>query len=103
MLSLQEMAAIMNYPSWYDFTDPNNECKIPVAQAIAQGVPVNFGKYIAQQARKALDSELNLIDDESVVLSFQHHSKHKMSIFTYDELMNLKELDLTSKTIDLIS
>lgn len=47
----------MNYPDWYDFTDSNNECKIPVIQAIAQGVPANFGKYAAMQVMLAFEGK----------------------------------------------
>lgn len=99
MLSLQEMAAIMNYPSWYDFSDVHHECKIPVAQAIAQGVPANFGKYVAQQARKALEGKLQLIDEDDACVSFQHHSKHMRSSFTYDEFCALGSLELKDSPI----
>lgn len=101
MLNMKEMARIMNYPDWYDFTDPKNECKIPVSQAMAQGVPVNFGKYAATQARLALENKLSLIDDKDAILSFQHHSRHKMSTFTLDEVNALKELDLKKECIAL--
>ena len=101
MLSLKEMAAIMNYPSWYDFTDPEKKCKIPVAQAIAQGVPANFGKYIAQQARKALEGKLEVIDASDAVMSFQHHSQHKMSLFTLDEVNSMTELALKHDAMKL--
>ena len=92
MLNLLEMKRIMNYPDWYDFTDPNNECKIPVSQAMAQGVPVNFGKYIASQARKALEKKLNVLDSPSTVVVFQNHSSHTRSLFTSDEFKAMSEL-----------
>lgn len=94
LLNLVEMGRIMNYPDWYDFTDEKHECKIPVTQAIAQGVPANFGKYAATQARLALESKLDVIDDEDIIMTFQHHSQHKMSVFTLDEVNSMNELAL---------
>lgn len=58
----------MNYPDWYDFGDPANECKIPVVQAIAQGVPANFGKYAATQVRLAFEKKQALADDGADVV-----------------------------------
>lgn len=76
-LNLRETARIMNYPDWYDFSDPKKECKIPVMQAIAQGVPANFGKYVASQARLGLEGKLKTLDDsDSVDIVFQNHSRH---------------------------
>ena len=95
-LNLLELKRIMNYPDWYDFTDPEKKCKIPTTQAIAQGVPVNFGKYAAMQARNALEGKLNTISDDGVVLSFQHHSKHKISTFTLDEVNSISSLETKS-------
>lgn len=93
-LNMKETARIMNYPDWYDFSDAKGECSIPVSQAMAQGVPVNFGRYAAAQARLALENKLSIINDNNVVLSFQQHSKHKMSTFTIDEVNAMKELDI---------
>ena len=90
------MGRIMNYPDWYDFTDEKHECKIPVTQAMAQGVPANFGKYAAMQARLALESKLEVIDSDNIVMTFQHHSQHKMSAFTLDEVNSMNGLELKS-------
>lgn len=96
MINLKELARIMNYPDWYDFTDEKHECTIPVTQAIAQGVPANFGKYASMQARLALESKLDAIDNDDVVMTFQHHSQHKMSTFTLDEVNSMNGLELKS-------
>lgn len=94
MLNLTEMARIMNYPDWYSFEDEGHACKIPVSQAMAQGVPVNFGKYAAMQARLALEGKLSSIERDDAVMAFQHHSQHKVSAFTLDEVNEMKELDV---------
>ena len=101
MINLKELARIMNYPDWYDFTDKEHECKIPVTQAIAQGVPANFGKYAAAQARLALEGKLDFNDDVDAVMSFQHHCQHKMSLFTRDEVKEMKEVALKPDSCSL--
>lgn len=58
----------MNYPDWYDFSDPKHECKVPVIQAIAQGVPANFGKYAAMQVRLAFEGKQDLANENAEVV-----------------------------------
>ena len=60
---------------------------------MAQGVPVNFGKYIAQQARNALEKKLELLDSPDTVIVLQNHSSHMRSLFTSDEFKALIELN----------
>lgn len=96
MLNLLELKRIMNYPDWYDFTDPEKKCTIPVLQAMAQGVPVNFGKYIAMQARKALEKKLELLDADEAAVVFQNHSSHKRCWFTSEEFQALEALEMRS-------
>lgn len=82
----------MNYPDGYDFHDPQHQCKIPVVQAIAQGVPANFGMYIASQVRKALEGNLDMLDDSNADVVFQHHCRHKYSTFTKEAFHETKDL-----------
>lgn len=96
-LNLRETARIMNYPDWYDFSDPKKECKIPVMQAIAQGVPANFGKYVALQVRLGLEGKLKTLDDsDSFDIVFQNHSRHMFQKFTKNEFNSLTCLEITS-------
>lgn len=101
MINLKELARIMNYPDWYDFTDNAHECKIPVTQAIAQGVPANFGRYASTQARLALEGKLDSSRNADAVMSFQHHCQHKMSLFTLDEVRSMKEVALKPNATQL--
>ena len=91
-LNLKELARIMNYPDTYDFTDPNHECKIPVTQAMAQGVPANFGYYIANQVKLVLENKLDYYDTGEIV--FQQHVVHKYKTFSKEEFLQLNELDV---------
>lgn len=100
-LNLREVQRIMGYPDWYDFTDPEHVCTIPTTQAIAQGVPVNFGKWIASQACLALQGKLDIMDDSSMCLAYQDHSQKTLSKFTYDEVMSIKHLSSKTDAVKL--
>ena len=100
-LNLREVQRIMCYPDWYDFTDSTHKCSIPTTQAIAQGVPVNFGKYIANQVRLALDGKLDVVDGEYSQLNYQDHSKKLMSMFSVEELDNINSLSIKNEAMKL--
>jgi len=95
-LNIKESAAIMGYPEEFDFSGKSN---IPVYQAMAQGVPVNFGKYIASQAKLALENKLPTVKGDIV---FQHHIKHLYSIFDKEEFNNLEFLDVKKNSSKLV-
>ena len=100
-LSLRELARVMNYPDGYDFTDPNKECKIPVTQAIAQGVPANFGQYIATQVRLALEGKHHMIEDQNVDIVFQQHIQHKYDMYKASEFVNVEKIELSKNALKL--
>ena len=89
----------MGYPDDFDFTDPDGKCKIPVCQAMAQGVPVNFGKYIASQVKLGLEGKLETMKDAEII--FQDHVKKKASAFTLNEFLGLEALDVKSDSFGL--
>lgn len=93
-LNIKELQRLMNYPDDYDFSDPNKECKVPVRQAMAQGVPANFGKWIASMVKNVLDGncEFSIFNDCPIV--FQDNIKQEYSGFTIDEFNNLEYLEL---------
>lgn len=53
-LFIREYAAIMGYPD--DFIFYQNECKTPIVQCIAQGVPVNFIEYISKEIMNSFNT-----------------------------------------------
>lgn len=87
-LNMLELKRIMTYPDDFDFS---GECKIPVRQAMAQGVPVNFGRYIAEQAMLGLDGKLKTVDADVV---FQDNNKEKYLEYSYDEFIKLNGLEI---------
>ena len=98
-LNIKELQRLMNYPDSYDFSDPENKCKIPVCQAMAQGVPANFGKWIAEQVKLAFDNELNFIENADII--FQDHIKGKYKIYTVNEFNELEFLSIDKNGINL--
>ena len=91
-LNTKELQRLMNYPDSYDFTDPENKCQIPVSQAMAQGVPANFGKWIAEQVKLGLDNELKTIENAEII--FQDHIKEKYKVYTVNEFNELTFLSI---------
>lgn len=100
-LNKRELGRIMGYPDEYDFSNSDNICKIPVSQAIAQGVPVNFGKYIATQARLGLEGKLEMNSNKNIDIVFQHNSAYKYDEYTISEFNNLTFLDSSKSSKNL--
>jgi len=100
-LNLLELQRMMGYPDDFDFHDSNNECKTTAKVAIGQGVPVNFGKWIAEQVKLALENKLSYDETGSDII-FQHHIKHQYSTFTYDQFLLLAEVDVQKEHKKLI-
>lgn len=96
-LNLKETARIMNYPDWYSFKDEKHESTIPVVQAIAQGVPANFGKYIASQVCLGLKHELVELNDVNVDVVFQNHTIGKYKSYSKEDFIKLSELKIDKK------
>ena len=94
-LNMKELQRIMTYPDSFDFT---GTCKIPVRQAMAQGVPVNFGKYIATQAKLGLDGALPTIDADVV---FQDNTKKKYDVYSYDSFIKLDGLEISKDGVSI--
>ena len=89
MLNLREMARIMNYPDEFSF---KGKCSVPTIQAMAQGVPANFGYYISSQARLALEGKLDVLDNNDI--AFQHQSsKQVYKTYSKEEFLALSGLE----------
>ena len=93
--TIREYARLMGYPDTFEFFP--NECKTETVQCIAQGVPVNFIKYIHSEIHEALDGNRKLLKEESKLLNFQHHIKKQHQLFSLEELEKLDKLDVIKK------
>lgn len=88
-LYIREYARIMGYPD--DFKFYPNECKCSTMQCIAQGVPVNFIKYISKEIKRCFESDYKYIEDANLI--YQNHVKKGYFKFTIDEFNKLIKLN----------
>lgn len=65
-LYVREYAKLMGYPDNYIFYP--NECKTPIIQCIAQGVPVNFIRYISKEIKNSFNTK-DFIDGDIVYIN----------------------------------
>ena len=75
---VREYAAMMGYPD--DFIFYQDACRTPVIQCIAQGVPVNFIRYISRQIKNSFDSK-DFIEGEIVYINQTNPENIKMAIY----------------------
>lgn len=102
-LYIREYARIMGYPD--DFVFYPNECKCRTIQCLAQGVPVNFIKYISNEIIRCLTNDYKYIDDENIYVNFQNHSKkigYSYTLNDFYQISNLVHAD-TNNNFELIN
>ncbi len=94
-----ELKRLMGYPDGFDVDDPDKQCKVERRVALAQGVPVNFGKYVATQIKNCLDGVKHSSPAEVV---FQNNCNETYQEFnTYADFEALTEIDSDKKGIKI--
>ena len=78
-LYIREYARLMGYPDSFIFYP--NECKCSIIQCLAQGVPVNFIRYISNEIMKAFNGNLLKINGDVMYIN-QCSGIQKRVIFT---------------------
>ena len=89
-MTTREYARIMGYPDDFVFHEGS---KAPHVQCMAQGVPVNFVKWIAEECKRNLEGDVRYLSDADVV--FQHHSNEKYEEYSLEQFNKLDKLDIT--------
>lgn len=98
-LYIREYAAIMGYPD--DFVFYPNECKTPTVQCIAQGVPVNFIRYISKEIMKSFDTT-EYYDGSIVYINQTSKDSIKMSNYNnIDDFCNASSIHTNEQLIKL--
>lgn len=90
-LYIREYARLMGYPD--DFIFYQNDCKISTIQCLAQGVPVNFIRYISKQIK---DQFINPTYDDfdcDVMYINQCTAKKKVVRYTLSEFDECIKID----------
>ena len=94
-LTVREYAAIMNYPDDFEFVE---DAKVPEVQAIAQGVPANFFKYIAYEVGQALLGNRLYIKADDTVAVFQNHINKFYRTYNMQEINESNRFEVDKKT-----
>ncbi|MNY55674.1 hypothetical protein D3C86_1916720 [compost metagenome] len=82
----------MGFPD--DFVFYTEETNTDIIQALAQGVPAPFVKYITGEISEALNGNRALINNDQGLVNFQHHTKGLHKTYTYDEMKLMTGLDV---------
>lgn len=93
-LTVREYAAIMNYPDDFEFVE---DAKVPVVQAIAQGVPANFFNYIANEVGQALLGNRAILPTDDTVVVFQNHISGLYRMYNLDEIQEATCFEVSKK------
>ena len=86
-LYIREYARIMGYPD--DFKFYPNECKCGIVQCLAQGVPVNFIKYISKEIKRCFENPYEQTNNK---ICFQINNSNKKYYYNIEEFNNLNNL-----------
>lgn len=92
-LTIREYATIMNYPTDFEFV----EAKVPVVQAIAQGVPANFFQYIANEVGQALLGNRPSLPVSNKCVVFQDNVKKLYKPYDLDDIEESNCFEITNK------
>lgn len=82
---IREYAALMGYPD--DFKFYPNECKVSAVQCIAQGVPVNFIRYISKEIMDSFKSS-EYVDGDIIYINQCNPDNIRSKIYTVKEFIN---------------
>lgn len=77
-LYIREYAAIMGYPN--DFVFYPEECSTPTVQCIAQGVPVNFIRYISREIMDSFKAK-DFYDGEIIYINQTNVDNLKIAVY----------------------
>ena len=88
-LYIREYARLMGYPD--DFIFYPNECECSTIQCLAQGVPVNFIRYISSEIRESFNGNRPLFDTDVLYIN-QVSGSQRMVKFTSDEFERCQEI-----------
>lgn len=89
-LYIREYARLIGYPD--DFIFYPNECSVSTIQCLAQGVPVNFIKYISTEIKNCFENKYELLKDCDIVYINQTTNKRKIVKFKLNEFLNCDDI-----------
>ena len=90
-LYIREYARIMGYPDEFIFYP--EECKCSIIQCIAQGVPVNFIRYISIEIMKSFSTNDYFDENIDVVYINQTKGTQEITTFTNEDFVNCNKIN----------
>ena len=93
---IREYARLMGYPDSYKFYDGS---KVSVIQCVAQGVPVNFIKYISTEIMKQLENSV-YYDDCDVIYINQASGIQDITKFSTDEFQKFIKVSKNDRQVE---
>ena len=92
----REYARLMGYPDDFKFYDG---CQVSTIQCIAQGVPVNFIRYISQEIQLQFKNKVFYDKDCDVMYINQANGLQKITTFTADEFQGCRKIDRNDRLV----
>jgi len=93
---IRECARLMGYPDSYKFYSGS---KVSVIQCVAQGVPVNFIKYISTEIMKQLENSV-YYDDCDVIYINQASGIQDITKFSTDEFQKFIKVSKNDRQVE---
>ena len=88
-LYVREYARLMGYPDDYIFY--TDECKTPIVQCIAQGVPVNFIRYISKEIKDSFKTK-EFIDGDIVYINQCNPNNIRTKTYSREEFSHTDKI-----------
>ena len=94
---IRECARLMGYPDDFIFFEGAGVSDI---QCIAQGVPVNFIRYISNQIKNQLENSLYYREDCDIMYINQSSGVQKITTFRNDEFQRCEKIDRNDRKLE---
>ena len=86
----------MGYPDTFKFYTEEGGCQISPIQCIAQGVPVNFIKYVVGQMHCAVEGNLPIFENTNFVYQ-KNQTGTYMTSDIFDESLLISKYNIADK------
>lgn len=92
----REYARLMGYPDDFKFYDG---CQVSTIQCVAQGVPVNFIRYISQEIQTQLKNKVYYDHDCDIMYINQVNGTQKITTFSKNEFNECSKIDRNDRKL----
>ena len=97
---VRECARLMGYPDSFKFY---NGSKVSTIQCVAQGVPVNFIKYISSEIMSQFKNKVYYKEDCDIMYIDQSSGIQKITTFSIDDFVKCENIHKNDHTMEEVS